>query len=140
MDNLFQLLQKIVHFQVSVVLRRKFSKLDKNFYPVLFLDTLITDTRFVNIRKPRTKQSVSFARKLFLFKKNDDATNKRFTNRVTRCVRKKSGSYFLASSGGTKKIGLRISQYGPSNPVSKLLLLYTSFSIILSEALSSDID
>ena len=52
-------------------------------------------------------------------------SNKRFTNRVTRSVLEIRSPHFYARPSQAravkKKIGLRISQYGPSNPVSKTL-------------------
>ena len=48
-DHLFQLLQKIVHFQASVGLAPETLKIWWNFYPVLFSDTFIPDKRFVDV-------------------------------------------------------------------------------------------
>ena len=45
--------------------------------------------------EPRTKQCVRLSRKSFLFK-NDDAINKRFTNRVTRSVLEIRSPHFYA--------------------------------------------
>ena len=63
--------------------------------------------------------------KSFLFK-NDDAINKRFTNWVTRSVLEIRSPHFYARPSQAravqKNIALRISQCGPSNPVSKSLV------------------
>ena len=85
----------------------------------------MSDKRFINIRTTYHKMC-SLARKSFLFE-NDDAINKRFTNRVTQSVlgntKPSLSRTALESSGRTKRIGLRNSYYGPSNLVSKSLVL-----------------
>ena len=57
--------------------------------------------------------------------------HERFTNRVTRCVLEIRSPHFYARPELTKKIGPRISWYGPSNPVGKLLRFYSLLFCIM---------
>ena len=78
------------------------------------------DKRGVNVRTTYHTMCEALQGSCF-YLKNDDAVNKRFTNRVTRSVLEIRSLHFYARPSQARAVRKR-SWYEPSNPVSKSLV------------------
>ena len=92
--------------QVTVVLASEILKIWWNFYPVLSLNSLEADKRFVNIRTMDQTMCRS-CKKVVIVWKMLMAYNKRFTNRVTRSILEIRSPHFYARPSQARAVRKR---------------------------------